>query len=1272
MNYDTDHVRFRDDIGAYLAGGLTDAERRAFASHASACRDCAAALAGAAAQEQHLNELFASARPGDDFEDRLVSTLRARAQSGPAWRRLRIGFHPAVRRAAVGVAAAVMLAGFGYVATETISGGGLPAPWAIGERVRAASNLRQIGQGVQMSAHENKGEWARSYDSEFDDEGASDFVPLGETPTEMAKKFNERARTSWGESTGATAAPGNRTLLEKEMRDGAAMPGMFPGMMAPPTAEARQRSEKRGELQAGRPFEGRVSVLRDLDRSSNGRSAQPADVKQQMAGENLARGFRSPLRGQAQGGQNAQPAPGTSFDTRWSFVQPSDAPKAGGAVAAGVELNGPAPLAAPGPAPMETLYKKAAGAPADRQAGAAERQLALGYSTFKPANAAAWGVQAPQDTSGYILDSTARQEAGAAEPAQARALGVQVPQAEQPGSADAPGDGGIVVRSKGDSAAQEVEAAIAQVQPGESAAQSDPTSGQAPATNAAPAVPVAQVPPQPQPHPATAATAGRKIIRNGQMSFEVDSFDSAYMQITKIAGEEGGFVATTDSEKLANGKVRGVVTVRVPPDRLDTLVLKLRGLGELKSSKIAAQDITKQYTDLESQLKAARAMEERLLNVIKTGKGEIKDLVEAEKQLGIYRERIEQIEGEVRYFNNLVSLSTLNVTLTERDIRTASLLSETEQVNMGVEAEDVEKARAATIKAIEEAKGRIVESDLKKLEAGQFAGRVVADVPPDASGPLIDRLRQVGVVARLEIARKQTTPEGTVAPGQGAALPRVERRDTRFLISLYNLANVAPRQTTTMNLAAEDVEVAYRAILDQVKSAGGRVVTSQLNRPKPDQTTGTITFEVPSEQADVLLGAVRANGEVMRLDVTQNPDTQNVTQTKRGFAVQIFSTAAVAPRETTSLRVAARGVADAFNKLREVVRTAKGGRILSSQLAEADAANVTGTLDFEVRRDDWATIETAVREAGQVVSRNVSRSSDAENTVDTKIRLQVSIVDEAALAPRETVAIQLAVRDVSAEYAKLLEALGAAQARILQSQLNEQETRSNVTANLTFDVSRSTRPAIDRALAEAGDTVSRNVVRSTDTQNTLDDKVRLSLTITDADRLAPRETTTLGMESADVEKSKEAIESLALGMGGRIVDSTLSREANGRVMAKVVADVPLNKAMEMVSRTRDQGKVQFRRDARDENIPAGPLSRYRVDVTLANEDLIVESGQGLGSRIREGLRTSAAGLLWSVQLIVVGLFLVAPWALIIWLVWRVVRRGRTKHPGTATTMPAAS
>ena len=168
------------------------------------------------------------------------------------------------------------------------------------------------------------------------------------------------------------------------------------------------------------------------------------------------------------------------------------------------------------------------------------------------------------------------------------------------------------------------------------------------------------------------------------------------------------------------------------------------------------------------------------------------------------------------------------------------------------------------------------------------------------------------------------------------------------------------------------MEKAYRAILDQVTAGGGRIVSSQLNRPKPDQTTGTISFEVAADKAEVLLAAVRGNGDVMRMEVTQNPDTQNVTEAKRGFAVQVYSLASVAPRETTSLQVAASSVQDAFNKLLEAAK-AGGGRIITSQLNEQDQNNVNAQLDFDVMREQWGKVEAALREAGLVVTRTVAR-----------------------------------------------------------------------------------------------------------------------------------------------------------------------------------------------------------------------------------------------------------------------------------------------------------
>ena len=49
----------------------------------------------------------------------------------------------------------------------------------------------------------------------------------------------------------------------------------------------------------------------------------------------------------------------------------------------------------------------------------------------------------------------------------------------------------------------------------------------------------------------------------------------------------------------------------------------------------------------------------------------IKQLLEAEKELGVWRTKIEEFEGEIRYYSNLVSLSTLTITLAEKEIRAA-------------------------------------------------------------------------------------------------------------------------------------------------------------------------------------------------------------------------------------------------------------------------------------------------------------------------------------------------------------------------------------------------------------------------------------------------------------------------------------------------------------------------------------------------------------------------------------------------------------------------
>src|SRR5260370_1637828 len=199
-------------------------------------------------------------------------------------------------------------------------------------------------------------------------------------------------------------------------------------------------------------------------------------------------------------------------------------------------------------------------------------------------------------------------------------------------------------------------------------------------------------------------------------------------------------------------------------------------------------------------------MEQRLLNIIKEGKGQIKDLLQAEKELGVWRTKIEEMEGEIRYYNNLVSLATLSIKMYEKDIRTAALVTENERVQAGSEVEQVEKANKEALRATLDAKGRVSRPELRQPAAGQFNAILHFEVDPEKAGPLRDRLKQIGTMVRLQIDRMQQTSNGGPAPKDG----KVQRGDTQFLLSLYNLANVAPRQTIIVRISAATAPAVYQ------------------------------------------------------------------------------------------------------------------------------------------------------------------------------------------------------------------------------------------------------------------------------------------------------------------------------------------------------------------------------------------------------------------------------------------------------------------------------
>src|SRR5262249_22935529 len=142
--------------------------------------------------------------------------------------------------------------------------------------------------------------------------------------------------------------------------------------------------------------------------------------------------------------------------------------------------------------------------------------------------------------------------------------------------------------------------------------------------------------------------------------------------------------------------------------------------------------------------------------------------------------------------------------------------------------------------------------------------------------------------------------EGGTTPPRDA---KIRRGDTRFDVSLYNLAKVAPRETATVQVAVADVPAGYRALREAVEKGKGRVVTGQLNEQDRRNVTGQLDCEVRRADETVVQEALAKAGEVLSRNVVRAAEAPNMTDAKVLFKTSLLSAANIAPRVSTTLAI---------------------------------------------------------------------------------------------------------------------------------------------------------------------------------------------------------------------------------------------------------------------------------------------------------------------------------------------------------------------------------
>lgn len=167
----------------------------------------------------------------------------------------------------------------------------------------------------------------------------------------------------------------------------------------------------------------------------------------------------------------------------------------------------------------------------------------------------------------------------------------------------------------------------------------------------------------------------RKIIYSANIKIEVADFAKNVDEVKKIAKQNSGHIGSNTIEKTLQKTRIAQIVLRIPPNKFDAVISKIKSLGEVLSESQQGQDITKEFYDLEARLNNAKKFEVRILKLLETKTAKIKDVLEVERELSRIRESIETMQGDLRYYSNLVGLATISLEIQEKGVNLPSRIN---------------------------------------------------------------------------------------------------------------------------------------------------------------------------------------------------------------------------------------------------------------------------------------------------------------------------------------------------------------------------------------------------------------------------------------------------------------------------------------------------------------------------------------------------------------------------------------------------------------------
>lgn len=150
--------------------------------------------------------------------------------------------------------------------------------------------------------------------------------------------------------------------------------------------------------------------------------------------------------------------------------------------------------------------------------------------------------------------------------------------------------------------------------------------------------------------------AARHIIYTAQMVVSVFNLEDAMVKAEAIPETHGGYIQAMST---------GMVVLRIPSKSLRKVMDEVGEYGIVEQRAMQAQDVTAEFVDIDSRLRALEETHKQLLELLSKART-VKEALEVREALDRITSELEVLKGRMRQLQNLISFSTLSLTLQER------------------------------------------------------------------------------------------------------------------------------------------------------------------------------------------------------------------------------------------------------------------------------------------------------------------------------------------------------------------------------------------------------------------------------------------------------------------------------------------------------------------------------------------------------------------------------------------------------------------------------